>query len=587
MDTVYSPEDPKIAGLPSWIGRSITEVLAMRRFLFLLALVLAACGGSSNDSNNGSGNGSVPPPAPVLHAPEISNLVISPDSAFYMEGDGSVPVTVEFSFNDPGRDVATLRVELSYGTSLTIPLAGLAGLESGTVAEQFDVTTADATVRTAEIWLVDEAGQSSNHLSAAFAVTQHVPEISSVTLNPGSAVYMESGGSIVVTADVAFRDVALDIQDLWVMMPDGTTTAFQESFDTETGTFAEELNFSTETIGTMSVEFWLLDAAGNSSQHHTAQFTVIADTPSSDWTSRLSDLPYVLHDVIWDGSVFVAVGGGGAVLTSVDGIDWVERDSGTNSYLSAVAVHGNDIFAVGFEAVLLSTDHGQSWELKHEPSYAMLGAVAVNSSQVVACGNQVDLFLPRVMVSEDRGDTWQEVSFSWGSFFGFFSDLIYKDNMFTAATSNFHSSGRAMMSIDGSEWTTVFYDDAAGLIAIVHDGSQYVVGGGNGTVFKSFDGSNWTKMQTPVADVDYLSAAWSGSRLLLAGGYSYRYYSRRIVPEFEVPVGVASTDGGVSWEIFNIDGSYESRGMAYGNGRFVSVGQTAPLSGVGAIYTTE
>jgi hypothetical protein len=52
-------------------------------------------------------------------------------------------------------------------------------------------------------------------------------------------------------------------------------------------------------------------------------------------------------------------------------------------------------------------------------------------------------------------------------------------------------------------------------------------------------------------------------------------------------MGVATTDGGMSWEAFNIGGEFLSFGMAFGNGRFVSVGQAAPLSGEGAIYTSN
>ena len=49
---------------------------------------------------------------------------------------------------------------------------------------------------------------------------------------------------------------------------------------------------------------------------------------------------------------------------------------------------------------------------------------------------------------------------------------------------------------------------------------------------------------------------------------------------------LASSDSGVTWEIFNIDGYYRSHGLAFGNGVFVSVG-ASPISGEGAIYTTE
>ena len=83
-------------------------------------------------------------------------------------------------------------------------------------------------------------------------------------------------------------------------------------------------------------------------------------------------------------------------------------------------------------------------------------------------------------------------------------------------------------------------------------------------------------------DVDYGSAAWDGSRLVLAGGVSHQYWQDGKWR----PSGISSTDGGASWDIFDIDSNYESSGIAWGNGRFVSVG-TSVLSDEGAIYTTD
>jgi hypothetical protein len=50
----------------------------MRSLLFLLTLVLAACGGN--------GDGFKATPEPLQHVPAISNLKLTPDSALYMEG---------------------------------------------------------------------------------------------------------------------------------------------------------------------------------------------------------------------------------------------------------------------------------------------------------------------------------------------------------------------------------------------------------------------------------------------------------------------------------------------------------------------
>jgi hypothetical protein len=56
---------------------------------------------------------------------------------------------------------------------------------------------------------------------------------------------------------------------------------------------------------------------------------------------------------------------------------------------------------------------------------------------------------------------------------------------------------------------------------------------------------------------------------------------------FDVPLGLSSTDGGMTWELFNIDSNYESSGLAWGNGRFVSVGDRPEFDEEGAIYTAD
>jgi hypothetical protein len=332
---------------------------------------------------------------------------------------------------------------------------------------------------------------------------------------------------------------------------------------------------STETIGAFTVEFWLEDKAGNTSVHVPAIFHVIGNWQSGDWTSRLSDLPGPLYDVAWDGQVFIAVGYGGAIWTSVDGIDWVARESGTESDLFAVAADDHGIFAVGAFIVLLSTDHGETWSAKARPDFIGLTSVAVNASQVIAIGGVPDLFFAKIMISEDRGDTWQI-----NDFFEWATGLVYEDGLFVATTMS-----NVLVSSDGKVWNNVLLHEWTRwgwLRVVIHDGSQFIVAGDGGTVFSSLDAFNWTKLPTPFEDVDYQSAAWNGSRLVLAGGVSYEYWRDGIYR----PIGLSSTDGGASWEIFDIDEDYQSNGIAWGNGRFVSVGWTLDSDG-GAIYTTE
>ena len=417
---------------------------------------------------------------------------------------------------------------------------------------------------------------------------QHIPEVTALALFPNTVDYMEGDGSVLVTAEVSFEDAGLDIQTLWIRMPDGADVSFAQSQASETGKFTADFVMSTAVIGAHTVEFWLADKAGDSSVHRAADFGVVGDVQGGDWTSRLSGLPYALNDVIWDGAAFIAVGNDGAVLTSFDGTAWSTRDSGTGANLNAVAAYGSEIFVVGDETVLLSTDHGASWVMKDTFNAANLTAVVVTPSQVVVGGFSGGLAAALISISEDGGETWQAVD-SWPAHAYFCTDLIYRDGLFVAATDSSTSSNGAKVKVssDGKTWHDILVrDDTVGLYAVVHDGNQFIVAGGDSAVFTSFDGFNWTERQTPVQDIDYLSATWDGSRLVLAGGISWWYWWGGTTPPFERPVGIASTDGGENWDIFDIDGHFESRGIAWGNGRLVSVGQSTPISGEGAIYTT-
>jgi hypothetical protein len=56
-----------------------------------------------------------------------------------------------------------------------------------------------------------------------------------------------------------------------------------------------------------------------------------------------------------------AVGGGGKILTSVDGRTWVERDSGTTAWLVGVAYGAGKFVAVGDRGIILVSPDGVAW----------------------------------------------------------------------------------------------------------------------------------------------------------------------------------------------------------------------------------
>ena len=414
----------------------------------------------------------------------------------------------------------------------------------------------------------------------------HVPEISGFALSPSTASYMEGGGTSVVTAEISFRDSGRDVQTLWVWMPDGTLMQIGGLFATESGTITETFAMPTDQVGAFPVQIWLVDKAGDISLDSTAWYSV------SDWTSRVNGLPYVLNDVIWDGVVFIAVGNGGTIVTSADGIDWTASESGAEANLYAVAAYDSDIFAVGENILLQSTDHGETWVAKDTPVAASLSAVAINPSQVVVSGTS-DSYERIILISQDRGDTWQFVNLWLDQDVGWFTDIAYRDGLYIAAADTlfFSNHGWALASSDGAVWNTMFRNQDSGFRTVVDDGSRFTIAGSKGAVVTSIDGLNWSEIQTPITGVDYLSGAWNGTKLVLAGDYTCI-----LLPmpgcdfspsESGLPRGISSTDGGMTWDLFNIDGEFRSLGMASGNGRFVAVGESGQGSGEGAIYTAD
>ncbi len=310
------------------------------------------------------------------------------------------------------------------------------------------------------------------------------------------------------------------------------------------------------------------------------------DGNEGDWTVQLTGLPFVLNDVVWDGQTFIAVGDMGAILTSADGIDWAHQESGTGADLNAISSDRSDVVAVGDDAtVLISTDHGASWTIRHSGDGVGLSAVVINPWQIVAGGNG-----PFIMTSVDRGESWTVVE-SLPQTGHWVTDLAYAGGLYIATTDISASDFDTLLlvSVDGEDWQQVVLQedgvDSVAFLTVLHDGTRFIAAGYWGRIISSPDGYIWTALQTPFEEMTYESAVWTGSELMVAGGITWWYWWLG-TPPFERPSGLSSTDGGATWETVNIGDYFDSNGLAWGNGRYVSVGQDLPNWGEGAIYTS-
>lgn len=95
--------------------------------------------------------------------------------------------------------------------------------------------------------------------------------------------------------------------------------------------------------------------------------TILTSTNLTTWTSRTSGITNDLYSVRWVSakSLFVAVGAAGKILTSPDGITWTSRTSGVTDLLTGIVYNQDDDLIVVLDiddgTTILTSANGTAW----------------------------------------------------------------------------------------------------------------------------------------------------------------------------------------------------------------------------------
>lgn len=257
-------------------------------------------------------------------------------------------------------------------------------------------------------------------------------------------------------------------------------------------------------------------------------------------------------DVVYGNGVFVAVGSKaingeapginagrvGAVYTSTDSWHWDERVSGVRGATLAKAAFGNGRFvAVGPGGTMIYSDDGIAWKSAVSPMPASWTGLAYGAGRFVAVG-------PGAMASSTDGVTWRAetaiagsnywtIRFVNGSFFrspispgspvqrsfdglnwsevtlassAALNDIAFSNGLWVAATSGFSTTfegmgfvalGALQVSTDGLQWTAVRSPGTASMQSVQWAGDRWVAGTGDGTILTSTDARNWRVEERP------------------------------------------------------------------------------------------
>ena len=254
------------------------------------------------------------------------------------------------------------------------------------------------------------------------------------------------------------------------------------------------------------------------------------DFPSLDlslgFVLPISFTPVNTPGIAWTGSQFVATSALGSLFTSVDGSKWAAQNSGTVNNLRAAASSGSLLVAVGSNGTILtSTNGGVSWTKENSGTTANLVTVVWSGKQFVATG------IGAILSSPD-GVTW--TSHSSGTDGLYLTGLVWSGKEFvavgypvstTVANSN---GGTVLTSPDGITWTenSPAVNGGTNLIGVTWSGTEFVAVGGIGgdwgqpTIIFSTDGKNWKMPSAYVytgAQNDLNGVVWSPQKKLYVG----------------------------------------------------------------------
>ena len=285
--------------------------------------------------------------------------------------------------------------------------------------------------------------------------------------------------------------------------------------------------------------------------------TVLTSPDGVTWTSRASGTRKYLNGVTWTGTQLVAVGESGTILTSPNGMIWTARSSGITTRLIRITWTGALLVAVGESGRILTSPDGIAWTPQTSGTSEYLIGITWNNAQLVAVGN-----LGTILTSP-TGLSW--TARTAGTDYSL-RGITWTGTQFVAVSYNI-----VLTSPDGVSWTT--HDTASHLllVGITWTGTQLAAVSDGGTVLTSPDGVSWTRYRSDASGL--YGITWTGSQLVAVG------YSGAIL---------TSADG-VSWTTQSSGNVGSLKGMIWTGTQFVVVGNggTILTSPDGVTWTTR
>ncbi|HUY02534.1 MAG TPA: hypothetical protein VMV33_04550 [Rhodocyclaceae bacterium] len=208
------------------------------------------------------------------------------------------------------------------------------------------------------------------------------------------------------------------------------------------------------------------------------------------WTAINYAVGTNLNAATFSGTVYLAAGDGGTMLYSTDTVNWTTRTSGTSNNIYSLTTNGSTVFvAVGANGTIITSGDGVTWTARSSGTSQDLTAVRYCNGYFIAVGKQGTL-----LVSSDAV-TWTTVaSHTTADLTGVVYGLVPGTGSAAGTLLPMYvavgAAGTLITSTDAATWALGTPISANNLAAVSFN-TQFVAVGSGGSIFTSTNGTSW------------------------------------------------------------------------------------------------
>jgi hypothetical protein len=291
-----------------------------------------------------------------------------------------------------------------------------------------------------------------------------------------------------------------------------------------------------------------------------------------NWTGVGAPTAAPLRSIAFGSGQFVMVGDNGLIFTSADGAAWTQQNAQTSAAFQDIGFFNGSFIAVGGSGAIIRSQDGIQWFHVQDSEPCELFGIGSGLGRFIAVGADSS-----ILQSTD-GQLWNSpVSATYSDLHA----ITFAQQKLVAVG----KQGSGIISSNGRQWTArPVYESLGGMPstwfnAVTFANSSFLTVGGNGfPVFSSRDALSWTGQHSNLGVDDFFGLAYANGRFVTVGIMS---------TAFGIQGGLRSSENGTNWSTRLAGLQAPLRCVAYGNGTWVAAGGSLATSADGITWNLK